>query len=61
MNNEDKHISHELLISYLLGETNNAQINEVEKWLQLSEENMNIFLKEIKEFIIIHLKKHLSQ
>ena len=39
MKNKDKHISHDLLMSYLLGEANSKQLGIVEEWLQLSEDN----------------------
>lgn len=39
MINKNKHISHDLLMSYLLGEANSTQLAEVEDWLQLSDEN----------------------
>ena len=39
MKNKNKHISHDLLISYLLGEADSSQTGKVEEWLLLSDEN----------------------
>ncbi len=47
MNKEKQHISHSLLMSYLLGEANARQIDKVDKWLLLSEDNVK-YLKSLE-------------
>ena len=37
MDKEKQHISHSLLMSYLLGEADTRQIDEVDKWMLLSQ------------------------
>lgn len=48
MKNNNQNITDDLLMAYLLGELADEQINEVEVWLSLSEENSN-YLDEIEK------------
>jgi len=47
MQNDDSHIDHALLMSFLLNEANNEQKEEVDNWLSLSEENAE-YLKSLE-------------
>lgn len=47
MNKKKQHISHSLLMSYLLGEADAVQIDEVDNWLSLSEDNAK-YLKSLE-------------
>ena len=47
MNKEKQHISHSTLMSYLLGEADSMQIDEVNAWLSVSEENAK-YLKSLE-------------
>ena len=42
MNKDSEHIDEKLLLRFLLGEANKKEIQEVDEWLQLSEENQKI-------------------
>ena len=47
MDKEKQHISHSILMSYLSGEADTRQIDEVDKWLSYSEDNAK-YLKSLE-------------